>query len=91
MPWMFTSGWQQDKNKMIPNDLVCTWKSDCPSHKPYPNARKPKLRIIERIQPHVFLIECKYCGMRWIQDTTGERGQKGHENNEALLGGVLRP
>ena len=93
MPWMFTSGIMGDKKGMAPDKLICPWTSDCPSHTPFRNARKPKVKLVERIQPHVALYQCKWCGMKWVQDATNPEigaGNPALTKNPALVGGELR-
>ena len=90
MPWVFTSGVMGDKHKLSPDRMYCTWTAYCPSHKPFHRAKKPKMKFIERVQPHVCLWECKYCGMRSLLDSSGENMERGFEKNQALIGGDIK-
>lgn len=91
--WTFTKGLMGDKKPMGPDvgHMECPWWSDCPSHKPFRGAKPHRNEIVERIQPYVYKIRCKYCGMMWIQDVTNPDTQEGSksalEMNPALVGG----
>lgn len=79
----------------------CPWKADCPQHvyedkigrklqreRPLP----PKLRLIEQVQPHIRLYQCKYCGMKHLVDISGHQAlydekQTPQMKNPALIGG----
>ena len=91
MPWMFTKGIMGDKNQMAPDvgKMSCVWHSDCPSHQPFKDAYPPKNRILERVSPYVYKVQCKYCGMIWMQDTSNAetRREMKCEDNPALIGG----
>jgi len=95
MPWLWTSGASGDKKRLYGKyGLRCPWdhpEHGCPSHRPFPDARKPKMKLIERIQPRVYLYQCKYCGMKTTvsldnTESIPEREQA-QIKNPALIGG----
>lgn len=66
MPWVWSSGISGDKKKMWSKELRCPWDHPdcgCPSHRPFPDAHPPKMKLIERVQPNVYKFQCQYCHM----------------------------
>ena len=95
MAWLWTSGASGDKKKLYgEHALRCPWDHPdmgCPSHRPFPDAKKPKMKLIERVQPRVFLYKCKYCGMTTTVslDHPGKMPEKEQSQvlNPSLIGG----
>jgi len=91
------------RGKDLNTETMCPWKADCPSHnrdvRISPDVvRKvrrevslpPKIVLVEQVQPHVRLYQCRYCGMKFYADVDG-RGlpeeERAHHKNPALIGG----
>ena len=69
-------------------DLHCPWEADCPSHTPFKDARKPKLRLLERVGPMTKRYRCEWCGMEFLtSNEPGDTRQKAHILNPSLIGG----
>ena len=95
MGWIKPSLLGFNKNKEISAPCECPWKADCPSHV-LPNGYKrpvplrPKLKLIENVQPHVRKYKCGYCGMVFLADVAGiriEERDRAHIKNPAYIGG----
>jgi len=66
-----TDGIFGDKKKVLTySDLRCPYGETCPSHMPFKNARKAKIRFVERISPYVYCYKCMYCGCKFNYDVT---------------------
>lgn len=88
-----------NKKRDINPEMSCPWTLDCPSHVWEDKNRvkhkraiplKPKLRLVERIQPLVGTYKCDYCRMITILTSDGKRVEHGHESylkNPSLIGG----
>lgn len=85
--WIFHS---TAKKRRLTSFGECAWKGDCPSHKPWFNARKPKLKLIERIGPITYKYQCGYCGMITLVDVSDDgtpANYRPHMKNPSLIGG----
>lgn len=94
MPWIWTSGIGTDKKMMWSGEQYCPWTHPtlgCISHRGHLNARKPRLKLLRRVQPMVHEYKCRYCGMVFLYGAN--HPSKVHESedpirrNPALIGG----
>jgi len=71
MGWksVIRDGFLGDKKKLLTyQTLHCPFSVTCPSHIPFKNAHKPKIRRVERISPYVYMYKCMYCGCKFNYD-----------------------
>ena len=92
------------RGKDLGADNECPWKADCPQHNRevrvnHDIVRKvrrdvslpSKLVLIEQVQPHVRLYQCRYCGMKFYMDVDGRslpEDERAPLKNPALIGGT---
>jgi hypothetical protein len=63
MSWgLFNSHRLPDFRKKYFWDAHCPYKVDCPSHKPEPHSKPPKLKFVQKVSPMVDQYRCGYCG-----------------------------
>ena len=69
MGWkrVLTDGIMGDKKKAMTYDAIrCPYGVTCPSHIPFKNARKPKIKLIQRISPMAYEYKCRWCGCNFV-------------------------
>ncbi len=88
-----------NRNRDINPSMSCPWTLDCSSHvwtdkngvqTKRAVSLKPKLRLVEQIQPLVGKYKCGYCGLiTLITKDKGnmEEGRKSFLQNPSLMGG----
>ncbi len=59
-----------DKKKLRAYESIrCPYGTTCPSHIPFKNARRSKIKFIERISPYVHSYRCLHCGCKFNYDS----------------------
>lgn len=91
MSWrrVLTDGIMGDKKKVMAYDQIRCPFGDCPSHIPHKNARKAKVKFVQRVSPNVYEYKCKWCGCNFAYgainpDRVPEREQP-HIANSSFL------